>query len=853
MIEKKLLGEPYPGAPVVIAVFSYRYEAHLVPDFIANIRPFVHGYVAWDDRAATTELTSEPERRNRLLAEARKMGARWILAADPDERIEDALARRLPSLLAQGEGNLWNFSTREMFTPDSYRVDGLWREKRRLTLFPVAAIGTELDKPLHGEWIADRSGFRLRDAETNFYHLRMATSARRRLRRDLYASADPARKFQPIGYDYLDDERAMVLERIPKGRGFSPPFQEDNGLWSPESGILGEVVADPLEVRLNFVGRSVLTAGHCQASHVIQDLAAADPDDPDLLPMAAMMALTAGDAPRARDLASAVLETSPDSILALYVRGKAAAATGDQAGALADLARLKKLAPENLLARELHGIPARARTDFNRPDADWRRWVSGAATCHEGSRIATAPLSVVVIGYQSQKELAAAVASLRAQNVPCEIVVVNSGGGNVTRILAEHLDHIRLITTDQHLYVGAARNVGIDASRADIVGFLAGDCQALPGWVSGRLREHRLGARSVSNPVVPEPGATALQVAAVRLRYGRRNPITDPADVYHYGRSYTRESLSLVGCFPPGLRVAEDTAFNQRLDPLAPCVWAPDVQTTHKDPTNIQALLRENFDRGKRLADHAPFRAYASQDHRTLKLMRSLSARHSNGRARLAEDPNLDANLKRRLVRVQMLIVCVQFFGLLRALNRLAKADLAEQKVRTALTESPVGTSDDSALRGSQRAAALDPQDWRKAMLLGDLLVRNGQDGADAYRAALALDPTQPEPLARLLDPLMACGDWLQALGVAEAAARNAPQVREHWQLAAETAANAGLTALATAYAQRALSLAPGLPDAHAQAGDLHRKLGNLAAAMQRHATAERLQADRDARKARRL
>lgn len=230
MIETKLFGEPYPGAPVVIAVFSYRYEAHLVPDFIANIRPFVHGYVAWDDRAATTELSSEPERRNRLLAEARKMGARWILAADPDERIEDALAERMPHLLAQGEGNLWNFSRREMFTPDSYRIDGLWREKRGLMLFPVAAIGKSLDKDLHGEWIADRSGFRVRDAETNFYHFRMATPARRRLRRDLYATADPTRRFQAIGYDYLNDERAMVLKRIPEGRQFTPAFHEDHGL-----------------------------------------------------------------------------------------------------------------------------------------------------------------------------------------------------------------------------------------------------------------------------------------------------------------------------------------------------------------------------------------------------------------------------------------------------------------------------------------------------------------------------------------------------------------------------------------------------------------------------------------------
>lgn len=33
-----------------IAVFSYRYDAHLVPDLIANLDPIVDGWIALDDR-----------------------------------------------------------------------------------------------------------------------------------------------------------------------------------------------------------------------------------------------------------------------------------------------------------------------------------------------------------------------------------------------------------------------------------------------------------------------------------------------------------------------------------------------------------------------------------------------------------------------------------------------------------------------------------------------------------------------------------------------------------------------------------------------------------------------------------
>lgn len=580
-------------------------------------------------------------------------------------------------------------------------------------------------------------------------------------------------------------------------------------------------------------------------------MAAANQADPDLLPMAAMLALTAGDMPRGRALASAVLKTASDSILALHLRGKAAAAMGDPTGAQADLARLDELAPESLFARELHSNAARPTADFKHLKADWRRWVPGAASCHEGGKIATAPLSVVVIGYKAPKELAAAVASLRAQDPPCEIIVVNSGGGDVKRVLAEHLDHIRLITTDQRLFVGAARNIGIDASRADIVGFLAGDCQALPGWVSGRLREHNQGARSVSNPIVPEPGAGALAIAAVRLRYVARSPNTPPADRRHFGRSYGRETLALVGYFPPGMEVSEDTVINLRLDLLSSCVWAQDVLTTHRDPTNVWGLLRENFGRGKRMANNPPFRDLAGKARRTSDFWRLFSLRLQTGHKMLVEDQILDPGLKLRLFLAQILIACAMILGGSRALNRRAKAENAEQKAKAAFTESGVGVRDGSALRDIRRAVALDPQDWRKAMLLGDLLVRHGRDGADAFRYALAIDPTQPEPLARLIQPLQACAEWLEALAIAETAARNAPQVWEHWQTAAEMAAHAGMTALATAYAQRALSLAPDLPAAHEKVENLYREVGNVTAAMARSATADRLQVDRDKRKAR--
>lgn len=840
MIESKLLRQTRPGAPTVIAVFSYRYEAHLVPDLIENIRPFIDGYVAWDDRAATAEMTSEPERRTRLLDEARRMGARWILAVDPDERIEASLSKRLPEMLAMGEGNIWTFVLREMFTPESYRIDGIWGVKNRVLLFPVNAARPRRQAALHGGWVREEDGYRIRNSETNFYHLRMILPERRRLRRELYAAADPTRQFQAVGYDYLDDVRGMMLEKIPKGRDFRPAFREDNGLWSPDPGKLGAILPDPRESSLTFVARVLPIRGHAQASHVLQDLARADPADADLLPMAAMLARTAGDMPRTQALATAVLDRSPDNALALYLRGLA---TVDDPAGLTDLARLQDLVGDCLLTRDLKSRVSRDTEDFTQSTALWRRWIPGAATCREGARIATEPMSVVVISYRAQAGLAAAVTSLRAQEPPCEIVVVNSGGGAVESLLANHLDHIRLISTDQRLFVGAGRNIGIDASRGRIVGFLAGDCQALPGWVAGRMERHDLGAQYVSSPVVPEPGASQLALAATAAQRLNRNPLTPPARVSHYGRSLVRDSLSLAGYYPTGMRVSEDTAMNRRLDRLAACVWAPDVQTTHKEPSSLLSLFRDNFGRGVRMAADSPFRFQPGRVISKGQHWLTLAERNGLVRKPVSDVHDFHQSMKAGRFVVSLTITFARFLGVLRGLARQAKADRALNRGQEVLAANGGPTFDSRALTLAERAVAFDPQDAAKQLFLGRALARLGRNGADAFRAALALDPTQPEPLVQLLVPLVAQGDWPTALATAETAAEEAPQVAELWMMAAEVAAKAGRKALAIAYLQRALSLAPNTAAAHAKAERLYQALGLHDAAAHRRATTDRLQA----------
>lgn len=219
-------------APRIIAIFSFRYDYHLVGDLIANIEPMVDGWASFDDRRSEQAFSFEPQRRRDLVKAAAALGADYILGIDPDERLEQRAATRLRQLAAAGPLRAWSFRLRELYAPDLYRVDGVWGRKRQFRLFPVFPAEELTGPELHGRWFPDR--FERGNTGLNLYHLKMIAPRRRQARRDLYKRLDRECRFQKIGYDYLTDEEGAEFETIAPGRRYLPEHVDDGGLWMPE-------------------------------------------------------------------------------------------------------------------------------------------------------------------------------------------------------------------------------------------------------------------------------------------------------------------------------------------------------------------------------------------------------------------------------------------------------------------------------------------------------------------------------------------------------------------------------------------------------------------------------------------
>jgi len=229
--------------------------------------------------------------------------------------------------------------------------------------------------------------------------------------------------------------------------------------------------------------------------------------------------------------------------------------------------------------------------------------VAGDAAPHRGDE---AQLAVVVLSVGAPLELTSAVASLRRQALALEIVVVNSGGGDAAAVLAGRATDIQVINRQEILLPGAARNLGIQATRAPFVAFLAADCLAADGWASARLDAHLAGTPAVASALMPSSPRNLFAWASHLALFVCRLPDTPLQDTLRYGASLARPLFDQYGLFREDLRIGEDTEYLARLPEALRPAWTPGVVTVHATPTAFRRMLRDQFERGQRSAGANP-------------------------------------------------------------------------------------------------------------------------------------------------------------------------------------------------------------------------------------------------------
>lgn len=203
-------------------MFAYcERDKHFVAGALANLS-WVDDIVVYDNSG---KPYNEREMRLEMKRQAIAKRADWILEIDPDERFEKNASKIFREVTQVKRKVVYRVNFRELYTPDSYRVDGIWGRKHRICLYPVYPDQKIKDKKFNVKTWPVTPDYKRVALDVNLYHLKMIDPQARQERVDWLKSIDPESKTQAIGYDYLADESGIELEKIPSGREYFPRYE----------------------------------------------------------------------------------------------------------------------------------------------------------------------------------------------------------------------------------------------------------------------------------------------------------------------------------------------------------------------------------------------------------------------------------------------------------------------------------------------------------------------------------------------------------------------------------------------------------------------------------------------------
>ncbi|MCI4323972.1 MAG: glycosyltransferase, partial [Thermoplasmata archaeon] len=200
-------------------------------------------------------------------------------------------------------------------------------------------------------------------------------------------------------------------------------------------------------------------------------------------------------------------------------------------------------------------------------------------------------LSIVITVRNEERHIAALLESLRVQEPPFEILLVdaNSQDRTVELVRAFQTNSPGLLQLiERPGSRGIGRNVGVDAARGEAVVFIDGDCEADPNWLGvvrhGLTTSDVVAGRTVT---VGPPRYQALE--RVEL-YQLGNDVTYPS----CNLAYPRELFRRLGGFDPRFITAEDIDLNLRaVRAGARLRYLPEAMVRHHvRPTMVRFLIQ---------------------------------------------------------------------------------------------------------------------------------------------------------------------------------------------------------------------------------------------------------------------
>ena len=214
-------------------------------------------------------------------------------------------------------------------------------------------------------------------------------------------------------------------------------------------------------------------------------------------------------------------------------------------------------------------------------------------------------ISVIVPGYNVADTVEACLDSLLAQTAAredYEVIFVDDGSTDGTPDIVRKYGDVRLLILPANRGAAAARNLGLQEARGEIILFTDADCVPAPNWIEAMLKPFRDPA-VVGSKGVYRTKQKGLVPRFAQLEYEsrydlmQRKQYIDFIDTYSAG--YRRAVLAQAGGFDARFRIDEDQELSFRLAREGhKMVFNPAAVVYHRHPATLRRYWKRKYQIG---------------------------------------------------------------------------------------------------------------------------------------------------------------------------------------------------------------------------------------------------------------
>jgi GT2 family glycosyltransferase len=215
-------------------------------------------------------------------------------------------------------------------------------------------------------------------------------------------------------------------------------------------------------------------------------------------------------------------------------------------------------------------------------------------------------LTVIVPCYQSERTVRECLNAIIKQqtSVKFDVIVVDSSSDHTPRIVESEFPSVRLIHLNQQTFAGAARNVGVRATRARYCLMIDSDCVAAPDLIERAIARHREGdyaavGGSLENGT-PRSASGWIGYLIEFKEFMPTTPMRLEKGMPTANITYQRAALEKYGGFDDSMWLAEDILLHWKMHNAGERIlFDPAIKVTHLNKTGWRQVLGYQIDLGR--------------------------------------------------------------------------------------------------------------------------------------------------------------------------------------------------------------------------------------------------------------